>query len=377
MAESDLFEQTVELIRSAGLSGDGWSDALVATARLFGALGATLEVFQKRSLRLTDFHVAGLPEKAETEYLDHYAKHNPRAAFAFHHLSETTLCDYQLIDERAMDREAYYAKYLTSIDLRYFLSGQIMNTREMQGVITIQRSRRQGHVERRDVDRMLRLLPHVQQAYDVATRLKRAGAAHRSLKATLDWIADGVALLGADGRVLHANEAFWIIAGRDDGIRVVRRQIEFAAADGRSRFARAFAAAAHLDAAHVDATDFAAAREAPAPPYLVSLRWAAQAPVKRRPSHETAAILFVHDPLSREASSAHALRLTFGLTEAEAGLAKALLSGLSPADYARKRSLSRNTVYTHLRRIREKTRCARLPELIRKLNDAYPAVREN
>ncbi len=278
MAESDLFLQTVELIRAAGLSGGGWSDALAATARLFGAVGATLEVFQKRPMQPHRFPCDGLPEKAETEYLDHYAKHNPRAAFAFQHLSETTLCDYQLIDESAMNREAYYAKYLTSIDLRYFLSGQIMNTREMQGVVTIQRSRRQGHVERRDVDRMLRLLPHVQQAYDVATRLKRVGAAHRSLEAALDWLADGVALLGADGRVLHANEAFWIVAGRGDGIRVVRRQIEFAAADARSRFAQRLRGRGAPRRRAVDATDFAAAREAPAPPYLVSLRWAAHAP---------------------------------------------------------------------------------------------------
>ena len=51
-------------------------------------------------------------------------------------------------------------------------------------------------------------------------------------------------------------------------------------------------------------------------------------------------------------------------------MAAALCAGVSPDDYARERRLSRNTVYTHLRRIKEKTGCTRLPELIRKLNDA-------
>jgi DNA-binding CsgD family transcriptional regulator len=54
-------------------------------------------------------------------------------------------------------------------------------------------------------------------------------------------------------------------------------------------------------------------------------------------------------------------------------MAASLCAGVSPDAHARARKLSRNTIYTHLRRIKEKTGCARLPELIRKLNDV-PAV---
>jgi DNA-binding CsgD family transcriptional regulator len=66
-----------------------------------------------------------------------------------------------------------------------------------------------------------------------------------------------------------------------------------------------------------------------------------------------------------------------GLSVAVGGFAAALLAGVSPADYARDCALSRNTVYTHLRRIKEKTHCARLPELIRKLGELQPAVRRD
>jgi DNA-binding NarL/FixJ family response regulator len=37
--------------------------------------------------------------------------------------------------------------------------------------------------------------------------------------------------------------------------------------------------------------------------------------------------------------------------------------------------VSVNTVYTHLRRIKEKTGCTRMPELIRKLNDLHVPLR--
>ena len=48
---------------------------------------------------------------------------------------------------------------------------------------------------------------------------------------------------------------------------------------------------------------------------------------------------------------------------------------VTPGDYALTRSVSLNTVYTHLRRIKDKTRCRRMPELIRKLNDTVAPAR--
>jgi DNA-binding CsgD family transcriptional regulator len=65
----------------------------------------------------------------------------------------------------------------------------------------------------------------------------------------------------------------------------------------------------------------------------------------------------------------------FGFTDAEANLAEALRTGTSIGDYARERKLSLNTVYWHLRRIKEKTGCSRLPELISKLNGLRIPVR--
>jgi DNA-binding CsgD family transcriptional regulator len=80
-------------------------------------------------------------------------------------------------------------------------------------------------------------------------------------------------------------------------------------------------------------------------------------------------MVFVRDPLAHGAAAIGTLRDLFGLTEAEAVLAQALQSGATPADYARGHGLSLNTVYTHLRRLREKTGCSRMVELIHKLGE--------
>jgi DNA-binding CsgD family transcriptional regulator len=67
----------------------------------------------------------------------------------------------------------------------------------------------------------------------------------------------------------------------------------------------------------------------------------------------------------------------FRLTVAEAKVATALCAGLSPDDYARENELSSNTVYTHIRHLKEKTGSGRMAELIRKLNDVQGAVALN
>ena len=375
MPEGNLLA-TIEAAHAAALDEALWPDALGALARLFDAAGATLEDFAKQPLGLRYFRIAGLPSHAETDYLAHYQHNNPRAEYAFRNLSQAVLCDYVLIDERAMDRHAYYAKYLTALDLRYFMSGQIMDTPDAQAIVSIQRSRRQKHVERSDMARMRRLLPHFRQAYDVSTRLRQSAAAVRAFEHLLDWLADGVAIVRSDGRIVYANDAFLAAARRSDGVCIRRGVVEFAAGQAGERFAKAIGALMRLRAGDVDAdapVDFALPGRDGDTAYLVSVRPLPQGSGAIGP--EAAAIVFVHDPQARNAGTVPLMRAVFGFTQAEANLADALRTGTSIGDYARERKLSLNTVYWHLRRIKEKTGCSRLPELISKLNDLRVPVR--
>ena len=83
----------------------------------------------------------------------------------------------------------------------------------------------------------------------------------------------------------------------------------------------------------------------------------------------------MRDPLAQELVATATLREFFGLTDAEAALAQALQSGVTLTEYARQRALSLNTIYTHLRRLREKTGCNRMAELIHRLSELRLPVR--
>jgi DNA-binding CsgD family transcriptional regulator len=371
-SDGDELLRTIEAVHAAGLDAELWPDALRSVSKLFGAVGATLEVFDKRTMTLRDLRVVGLPDGAEIPYVEYYARHNTRANYALRNLSQKILCDYRLTDERAMDRDPYYVEYLRSIGLRYFATAQIIDTPELHGIISVQRSRKQGHVERRDLDRMRRLLPHFSQAYEMTMRLRNNASTSRVLMHALDWLADGVLLVRADGTVLYANESMRAIARQDDGIRIARGALDFTAVKARAQFEAAVGMAklARSDASITSPIDFRVDRPRGKPPYLVSVR-----ALGGGRGEQADAIVFVRDPLARNVAAAEYLRDLLGLTDAEANLAHALHSGMTIAEYARTRMLSLNTVYTHLRRIKEKTGCKRQAELIGRLNDLQLPLR--
>ncbi len=240
------------------------------------------------------------------------------------------------------------------------------------GVLSLQRSRRQGPVG--DIERTLmrRLTPHLRQAHDMARRLQSAGAARGSLEQALDWLADGAVLMRADRTVTSANEAFRTIARGGDGIALRKSRVELTAAEARLRLDSTLAAACRASESGAPVWtggDFPVPRSSDKPPYLACTR-----PLLhkgRLQAAEAVAVMFIRDPLRPRGSATSLLSELFGLTDAEANLALALQAGFVPADYARSHTLSVNTVYTHLRRIKDKTMAA----LIGMLNHMQMSLR--
>ena len=86
-------------------------------------------------------------------------------------------------------------------------------------------------------------------------------------------------------------------------------------------------------------------------------------------------MLLIHDPLQRNATASVMLQELFGLTNAEAHLVQALGTGMTAIDYAQSRNISITTVYTHLRRTREKTGWKSVAELTRRFHELNVSLR--
>jgi DNA-binding CsgD family transcriptional regulator len=245
---------------------------------------------------------------------------------------------------------------------------------EKLATISVQQTCKQGHVDNRETALMRRFLRNFQRTYDTGMQLKGSGNSQSALENALDWLADGVALLRADGSIVYANGTLRALAQRGDGFRIVGHDLEFAAPEARRRFAAAFDTIRRLDGPSCDArsADFAVARTERISAYIASVR-----PLVCEQSRDADAdaILLIRDPLYRNVATNRILQELFSLTNAEAHLAQALCNGMTTTAYAVERHLSLNTVYSHLKRIREKTGCKSLPELIRKFGELNVPLR--
>ena len=366
----------VEAIHSAGLDGARWGEALEAVTRLTDCAAASLESydFERRRLRMWQ-GVGSEPEMVEA-YRSFHSSDNPYAPTRPSARACGKFAQAHVLDMAGLDREPFYAGYITYTEPRYFLAGLVDGGRGPQTVFTLTRHPGYGEVERQHARLFGRVLPHVRLALQVAVRMEETGGRARQLASALDWLQEGAALLGRDGSVLYANAALAEIGRAGDGMALGRSGLILQSAPARDLLAHALARAAALSLAGdtPPPEPFAAPRPSGAPAYVLTLRPLFPEEALDGPDGAVA-VVFVHDPTrgARAQANAAALAAAWGLTAAEAELAAALRRGDPPSEYARRRGVSVNTVYTHLRRLKEKTGAHRLPELIRRLNESAPA----
>jgi DNA-binding CsgD family transcriptional regulator/PAS domain-containing protein len=361
---------TIESVHAAGLDGTQWPRALAALANTVGGNAASIEVLDQQKLCHREMYSYGLPGAEEIAFREDFHEINIRLRVVGRQKLHELTWDYMVLDEAAMRRAPFYTEIMPPFDIRYFVGGILLKNAEEFAGIAVHRSPRMGHVQRDGIAMMQTLVPHVRQAFDVMRRLSAAEKTRNWLEGALDSILDGVALISADGSIVYVNSAFAAVARRADGIAIRKGGVDITDARARKCYTDAIAAVLRLrsgDAAGPLAADVMVPRRNGGPPYLLSVRPLVDK--ERDRCGEAIAMIFVRDLASAAIGATTALRERFGFTAAEAALAEALQSGVTAADYARTHALSVNTVYTHLRHLREKTGCSRMPELIHKLNE--------
>jgi DNA-binding CsgD family transcriptional regulator/PAS domain-containing protein len=376
MSTNDLFVQTVEAIYASGIEESCLPEALAKASRLLGACGATHQILDKKTTQHVDFRAAGIAQVEREEYLGRYAAVSPRLLGILRQRNGELGWDHKFLDEKAMERDPYYSVFLSRIELRYFISAVLEQTPERTAFVTVQRTRKQGHVGNREILLMRRLYPHFHRSYDMRAKLKVENSRDDVLENALDLLADGVALLRADGRLVYANESLRKLASHGIDFSIGRGVLEFSSPDVRGRLDAALSAAQHFGdpARDPGLSDFGVPRDG-LPPYTVSVRPLLRGKLSQRPEHIATMMVLIHDPLDRNLAAGQMLQELFGLTRAEAHLVCALGTGTTAGAYASKRQVSIATVYTHLRRTREKTGWRSVAELTRRFNELNMPLR--
>lgn len=218
------------------------------------------------------------------------------------------------------------------------------------------------------------LVPHMQHAIKVQSRLSALDRRYHDLAAALDVVSDGIAIVGRDGRVLHLNPAAESIVASRDGLCVISGLLRASVAHAD----RALERAVHQALADPRADAWtggcvAVPRSFGQRPYVVRVIPTSAAELNGMAS--PTALVVIVDPEQEPVPDSEALRRLYGLTKTEAEVALRVLDGTGVVPIAEQLSISVSTVRTHLKHVFHKTDTHRQAELVRLLLSELSALR--
>jgi DNA-binding CsgD family transcriptional regulator len=352
-------EPLLELVYDAAASDD-WKGVLEnLRSRLGGAVG--IHEFDLDGGRGRVDLIVGFPPDAARQYRDRYSSLNPwmhRSRRSFHP-GEIVLSS-EIFPESALRRTEFFNDLLLHHDFFRSLGGVIR--REGRSVLSITnvRSEAAGEYTPQEVDDLRRLLPHLQRAWNLGTRLAQLEVERAATLHSLDLLPQGVYVLDGLGRLVIANEEGRRILDAHDGLSSQHGELRAAQPSLTRRLQRSLAQVALLKGAAPPALTLP--RPSGARPYAARVV-PLPASLKSAPGRP-AVLLFVTETERRPTGDARLLAELYSLTPAEARLALALAAGESLQEIAAGLAVSSNTVRTQLRHVFEKTGVARQAELV-------------
>jgi DNA-binding CsgD family transcriptional regulator len=206
------------------------------------------------------------------------------------------------------------------------------------------------------------LAPHLKRAFQVQRRL----AASWQRNEALDRLRDGVVLVDRGARVLFANAAAEDLLKDKDGLRTDRGLLT-------APFAAQTAALRALIAGQGGSLSLPRPRRAPLGIVVVPMRGEASWLIRDQP----AALVFLADADGDAAPPDQRLQAMFGLTRAQAALAREIARGEGLDAAAERLGIARATARTHLADVFAKTGTRRQAELVRLLLRISPGLRDS
>ena len=212
---------------------------------------------------------------------------------------------------------------------------------------------------------------HLLQAMQITEKISTINHQQHLLQQAFDRLSDAIFFLGQGNSILIANRAAYALTEAEDGLRALNGTLT---ACHHSTAAKLRGLVASIDMSAPDQTRRFEALPIPKPsggrplhllamPVIASMEEQFGVFLSGRPS----VLLVVSDPDRQPAPPEDRVQAIFGLTPAEAKLAAALATGISPADYAKSAGITENTARWTLKQVQAKTDCRRQADLVRLL----------
>lgn len=275
---------------------------------------------------------------------------------------------HEVVDEQLWLSNRIYRDFLQRLQIRHLMGADLAGVGRHS---RLRMCRNASQAPFSEQDRLLGnfLLPHLNRALRLYTRLQGMENEHRLYAATLERLSIGTLQLDAQGHVLQCSRMAARLLEGENGLRIQNGRLQANSGLDERRLWRAIREI--LEARSCESTTRVEA---------LSLGWKGRGlgvllrGIAYEASTPTAVEMIVRDPQSQPEPSDVLLRQLFQFTPSEAALAVQLCLGLTLEEAALALNISRNTARAHLRVIFSKTGVSRQTALVQLLLGSVAAL---
>jgi DNA-binding CsgD family transcriptional regulator/PAS domain-containing protein len=344
----------------AALDPAFWAPAVQGLLRLHGGTSGGLMTVDPQTPAPDVLTMTGFAKDASQLYAEHYHRVDLWANHARNSPRLRAVLGQNLVPEAVFERSEVWNDYLRPNAGAFHLLGAVF---ELGGgrvaALGLHRPRDAEPFDEEDRRQIDRVLPHLQRALQLRARLADETARLSLGTAALEALTLGVVVTDREGVVLLANPAAEALAQASGALSLGAQGRPLAAAHPPET--RRLLALVGETAAGGPGGALLLSR-----PFGIAAVAASVAPLPRRLRDGLplgAALLVLRDLGGAPPDLAATLTGLFGLTPAEAGLARALLAGRRPEEVAEARGVKLTTVRSQLSQVLHKTGVRRQSEL--------------
>lgn len=370
-------DSLVNLIYEAALDSSRWMEFLVHfCGRLNSHTGLIwANDFNARSIDSglagqDVFTQIGFSDSALTSLASYYAQRNVWLEDPRMHQEGRVINGSMLFPNNRLKKTEFWGDWLRHQGIFHTAAAIVEKKHDRSVNVTVCRPESMGEYTADELALLQRLMPHLQTAFALHSRLYRLQALSQAATAALEQIPFGVVLLDHQGRALFFNQ-------KAEGMAGLSRLLRLREGGPVRCTLPADNSALELLVHGATRTGGNGPPNSATTPCGGGLRLSGldgkqlQLLVTPLPSWaspfgtRSAAVIFMSDPYAAMGNISVLLRNVYGMTPAESWLTEALVNGSTPHEYAANFDVTINTVRTQIKRAAAKAGVSRQSDLVR------------
>jgi DNA-binding CsgD family transcriptional regulator/PAS domain-containing protein len=368
----------IGMIYDCAIEPDRWPATLAEICQSIGCVSGFLLLVDLEQSDHKFAHSWGLSSDWKERYFVYSDQLTGFYSLAFsrqYRLDGEPLIMSRFVDQTGSNGRRVYEDLKRTLNIADVMQTVVLREARRVAILTASRHQDGGNLMDGDVATMRLLVPHVRRAVKIIDILDVKKIQAGTLAATLNTFVVGVAVVGDEGRILHANDA---------AKRMLSAHHPITAVDGILTATNATAnqeLSAAIELARSDESEIGASglgvpllSDEAAVAYVLPL---ARGDVRTRLIPQATAAVFITRAESNSLVDVQALARNFDLTAAETRLLAQLAQNATLAHAAKALGISSETVRTHLARIFSKTGVSRQADLLSLIDRLSPPIRRS